>query len=356
MNQILSVITSMLPALPKGMPLQESGYQHAVRAPPTESHVVPSIVQTTPTASIDSVTPTTSLLSSSRTTSIEDPAVQAPASPVVRDNGFGPSRTQSFRQLFAATEPKYTDCFGPIVFTREHKSGMTLTGWRVTNLALRQWEKLEVSLVSLISESRQRIECMRPLYRPNDPLRTNRFPSFMLRCFMLGPNLEHAAPYVAILCSEGWFRKSVKRVITKSGLLNADGFKCFGLPDKPELYMAWTGMPGVENGPQELVNFKDFKIRGPINPENSNGEPIEIVFDGKVMGRATIGGVVEAAGYRLGMTVRHAFQYPSDHFENKITTTEKRFIETDECEIDLFDSYSDLNDIENEMHEQTHLR
>jgi hypothetical protein len=71
-----------------------------------------------------------------------------------------------------------------------------------------------------------------------------------------------------------------------------------------------------------LLALKIFKIRGPINPENSNEEPIEIVFDSKAMGRATIGGVVETAGYRLNMTVRHAFQYPSNHYEDKISTSE----------------------------------
>jgi hypothetical protein len=77
---------------------------------------------------------------------------------------------------------------------------------------------------------------------------------------MLGPNTEHAAPYVAILCPECWFLKAVERIIAKSGLPKAGGFKCFGLPEKPELYMALNcGMLGVENGPHELVSLEDFQ-------------------------------------------------------------------------------------------------
>lgn len=267
------------------------------------------------------------------------PAGTAVLSPrLILNDAEGLSATLALRQKFAKTDPKYAASFGAEAFERSSKSGLKLTGWRVTDVVQRIWGKLEGSLASLVLEKRHEWEDARPQCQPGQKLSGSHIPLYLLRCFLLGPDKEHATPHVAILCNTGWFRKAVGKIFTKSALLVPDGFKCFGLPDKAELYVASGLMSFADPAqPRHLSPLGDFKVKVPEDYRTVNGLEIEILLDDVVVGKSTVGGVVKVVNHRLGMTTRHAFTDPSVAAEFARESDRG----SSDCEIDLFDDDDD---------------
>ncbi|KAJ6442559.1 armadillo-type protein [Purpureocillium lavendulum] len=294
------------------------------------------------------------------------PSAAGPAGPptagtaVLLSDGDGLSVALALRQRFQKTEPRYASSFGAVAFERSSKSGLKLTGWRVIETAQRTWRKLEAPLASLVHEKRGDWERARPRLQPAEQQQPGPYmPGYILRCFLLGPDKEHATPHVAIVCGAHWFRKAVGRIFTKSCLLVPDGFRCFGLPDRPELYMASSAAgyasfearagsevvpqdassvflgeetmpanPGADAdaasalltrdfgrptiAPRQLARLSEFEVRSRADYEDINGVGIEILRGGAVVGKAAVGGVVHLADSCLAMTVRHAFQGPAN--------------------------------------------
>ncbi|KAI9164009.1 hypothetical protein HJFPF1_05644 [Paramyrothecium foliicola] len=288
------------------------------------------------------------------------------ASTVKLNHDDGLTARLALRQQFAKTNPKYSGSFGAVAFERSTSSGLKLVGWRVTNLAQQIWLKLEEPLFSLIMEKRPSWERDRPRKPSEGQHGGIQAPIYALRCFLLGPDKAHATPHVAILCSVGWFRKAVGAIIAKSGLLLSDGFKCFGLPDKPELF--WESSPkkagkynpnstltgtvardsnvhdkGSRSATQAHIRdsteapvgvwtrLDDFRFILPSDVDFNREIQAEIDWHGAVVGMAAIGGDLQIGNTVCGLSVRHAFQNPYLY---------RPFEDNDydiDCEIDMFE-------------------
>ncbi|KEZ41458.1 hypothetical protein SAPIO_CDS7599 [Scedosporium apiospermum] len=260
-----------------------------------------------------------------------------PAPPAVLDGDEKPPVSLALRQRFAKTNPKYAHSFGTVAFERSSSSGLRLIGWRAVDVVQQIWEKLVGSLKSLIGETRDTWEAWRPRCRRGEQRSGSDVPLYVLRCFLLGPDQAHATPHAAILCDTPWFRKAIGSVFIKSGLLLPAGFKCFGLPDRVDLYMAPAGSVwgSSHSGPRPLIRLNDFDIRTPAQYQSTNGLSIEILLDSTIVGSATIGGVVEIGKSTFGMTVRHTFRDPNE--DTDWPELDDHDSDTHDCEIDLFE-------------------
>ncbi|KAK4445626.1 hypothetical protein QBC34DRAFT_161190 [Podospora aff. communis PSN243] len=235
------------------------------------------------------------------------PALPAPpvAPPVRLDGKAGLPLSKALRDRFSGkTDPIYASSFDGVAFERETRSGLKLTGWRVKGTVQRRWEFLEPSLGSLIRTQKRDWEPQRPKGAVD--------PAYMLRCFLVGVDQDHATPHAAILCDAAWFCRAIGKMLIKNGLLQAAGFRFLALPDRVELRagpgdaMDLSGQPTLS-----IAHLDDFAIRTPTQYHDINGLGIEVLHDDVVIGNATIGGVVKVDGYSLGMTVRHVFRLPS---------------------------------------------
>jgi hypothetical protein len=235
------------------------------------------------------------------------PQIPPPTPTVQLSTDDGLSKSLPLRLKFAKTHPNYANSFGTVAFESYSFGRLPkLIGWRVIGLVQQLWRDLEPSLIDLVQAKRQHLELRRPKDSPKNPI-------WMLRCFLLGPDQEHATPHVVVLGTK-WLRQGIGQVINRSGLLRACEFRCCGLPYKVELDMA----PGPRNASSAVVasspawspgRLGDFQVRH-SSSKGVNGLEIEILLDDTVVSKATIGGVIGLGGHRLGMTVLHAFQAP----------------------------------------------
>ncbi|KAM7206006.1 hypothetical protein V8F33_000836 [Rhypophila sp. PSN 637] len=273
------------------------------------------------------------------------------------------STTQALKQSFVKTNPIYANSFGAQAFERTTAYGSEIIGWRVTGKAQQRWERLEPSLLSLLVSKREVLYSKRPPGIIMDP-------PCALRCFILGPDKDHATPYATVLCGMSWLRKAMGELIKKSGLLIPDGFKCCGLPDKPELY---GGMVSKVNHPERPIitgksddklfgersqnkqppdyrairPLEGFDMRSIPEPGSASGRPVEIYHNDNPIGGATIGGVIRIDDRRFEMTVRHVFRPPPLPLGNvrlSVFSDTSDVKGPDGPEIDLFDSDCESDD------------
>ncbi|KAK3361038.1 hypothetical protein B0T24DRAFT_685164 [Lasiosphaeria ovina] len=234
----------------------------------------------------------------------------APAVKLSADDGLPASR--AVLQQFARTDPKYADSFGAEAFRSDYAPGLKLIGWRVTGVVEHIWTSLEGSLGDLIKAKRERLQAQRPTQSANPP--------WMLRCFLVGPDTDRATPHIAVISAAKWLREGIGKVIVQSSLLRACRFRCCGLAYRAELDMMPATTSGNTGGAVppawSIARLNDFEVRVPVGGD-INGVRIEIVLDGVVVSKATIGGVVIIDGQSLGMTVLHAFKPVAESDEDE---------------------------------------
>ncbi|KAK4208123.1 hypothetical protein QBC37DRAFT_432434 [Rhypophila decipiens] len=296
----------------------------------------------------------------SATVSLSVPAAPGPTPSVQLGNDADISSTKALKQSFIKTNPIYADSFGAQAFERTTSYGLKIIGWRVIGKAQQRWQRLEPSLLSLLVSKREVLYSKRPPGLIMDP-------PCALRCFLLGPDKDHATPYATVLCGMPWLRKAMGKLITKSGLLIPDDFDCCGLPDKPELYgrvdfgedsdersrfeegSVFPGerdqmkqLPGT--GTAAMKHLDGFDMQYISKSGSGNANQVAIFHHDTRIGEATIGGVIVLDDQRFEMTVRHVFRPPPSspsNFSQSLLSNSKGANDPDGLEIDFFDSDSE---------------
>ncbi|KAL1839857.1 hypothetical protein VTJ49DRAFT_1043 [Mycothermus thermophilus] len=246
--------------------------------------------------------PATALAESSSTRPVLPPS--APVTPVLQTNSndFTIGLVSRVRLKWNRTHPPYANSFGPVKFEQASRPGPGLVVWFVAARSKvdRIWCLLHESLRSLIHSSQEKLESQRP------PSTKGAHPTYVLECYLMGPDQGHATPCVCVSSDADWYRKAICALVKECArhLLDEHKFGC-------------RGVRGVKprpcTSPRRLsdAQLKDFQVwfQSPQSQE-ANGRMIEIFHLGMGVGKATIGGVVEIDGQVFGMTVRHAFMMP----------------------------------------------
>jgi hypothetical protein len=179
------------------------------------------------------------------------------ASPVRLDSKAGLPLSKALQDRFSGkTDPIFASSFDGVAFERETRSGLKLTGWRVKGTVQRRWEFLEPSLRSLIRTKRRDWEPQRPKGALD--------PAYLLRCFLVGVDQDHATPHAAILCDVAWFCQAIGKILIKNGLLQAAGFRFLALPDRVELRAGPSDALDLSGqSTLSIAHLDDFVIRSP---------------------------------------------------------------------------------------------
>jgi hypothetical protein len=235
----------------------------------------------------------------------------APAPVVITERDILPS-SLAVRRSFSRTDPKYAHSFGDEAFRRTTKLGLKLIGWRVTDVVLQIWQKLDKPLRSLIEEKRPEWELKRPRSKAGKSKGVEG-PVFFLGYFLVGVDKGHAAPHAGIICDLCWARRAIRQTIMKSRILERDGLHCFGLPESIELAASLGSDSDDESqmpGPGMLLQFNPFKITPTrqVRYDSFNGAEIEIRKGETFLGKATIGGVLQVGSNMFALTVGHPFR------------------------------------------------
>ena len=174
-----------------------------------------------------------------------------------------------------------------------------------------------------------------------------------------------SSPLSITLCSAiardsdlSWLCKAIGRITITSGLLQSAKFQFLALPDKFELRggpIEGTDKPpthpsDVNPEPDDvhssdapdhvaqpslsLTQLEDFVICTSEQYQSVNGLSIDILRENQVIGKATIGGVVNIEGCIFGMTVRHVFR---QHDDEDLASEFPSSGDGEEWEIDLFE-------------------
>lgn len=271
------------------------------------------------------------------------PAAPPPASTpqtVLLTADEGLTASFALRLRFAKTDPRYAGSLGVVKYERRTSSGPRLVVWTVAvnSVAHGISACLLESLRSLIDTNKANLEAQRPPRSPGNP-------SYALQCYFLGPDQNHATPYVCIISPIPWFRKAIRDLVVKSAQLKPHRFKCVGLNGDPLILTA----PAI---PQEMsiAPLRDFQVRIISQHQEANGVEIEILHDESVIGRATIGGVVRIANHRFGMTVQHAFKLPEAPLRGAQEVLDDDATIAGGFEAGIFDFDSEESDDEDDIH------
>jgi hypothetical protein len=209
---------------------------------------------------------------------------------------------------FIRTKPQYRDSFEEPEAFRMNTSFGTVLVWRVKDRVAQIWNQLSTSLLTLIEAKKNELDVAHQKAAkdghagPRDPL-------WLMRCFLLGVDKDHARPHVAVQCDVEWCAIALRDMINRSGLLKADGWCCFRLPYSVT-QPGWTPEWGSNN-----ADFEQYEIHAFEPRQSSYGFALqfEVKRDGITKGAATIGGVVEVGGLLLGVTAGHVFHAYNKH-------------------------------------------
>jgi len=251
------------------------------------------------------------------------------------------SHMLALRQRLKKTDPKYRDSFGRRSFERRTSFG-TLVGWRATGRAEQVWTHLRESLVSLIQDKRDQWEVKRAKSKPLEVGPAE--PLFLLQCFLLGVDKEHATPHVCILCDIKWFSAAVRDIIVDSQLLSTNGWGCIRLPYTVALLGsgqddAFDRSWGSRS--EALAEYQVFACSDDLASGYLNGVPIEIKRGGTMVGKACIGGVISSGEEVFGLTVAHVFEDQHRIQPHSPAEADERLVDIDEDELEIFGSGDD---------------
>jgi CHAT domain-containing protein/tetratricopeptide (TPR) repeat protein len=202
---------------------------------------------------------------------------------------------------FIRTRSEYHDSFEEPEAIRLKTHFGQVSVWRVKGRVAQIWDRLSVSLISLLPARESKFDEAYQNATKNGHV-GSRDPPWLLRCFLFGVNKEHARPHVTILCDTEWCSTTLRNTIIRSGLL-VEKWSCVRL--------SYSVMQ-LGRAPERASNSEDFeryKIHAFENGQDDyrSGSPFEVKIDGITQGAATIGGVIEVGGLLLGMTCGHVF-------------------------------------------------
>jgi hypothetical protein len=253
----------------------------------------------------------------------------------VLTSAFSISATETMTNSLPSRFPRlkrtnacHTACFGNLI----GKSGRW-SFWHIIGEINNIWtDKVQPSIIQILKHNQHRL-C------PQSLSLGAREPIFALRCYMVGKDQNHAAPHVAMICSDTTFSKAAQKVVLEHSILKDVGWgRAFIL---------------LRNHIQQPMKIAESSNLNRMDVFISNGDFTQLRSGSAIVtaeGRkSTLGGFLmiqtqeegEIVERCMALTVAHVFQEQTNH---------QQFVEhgielVDELDLDIYEDVAETSGV-----------
>lgn len=219
---------------------------------------------------------------------------------------------------YKATKPEYRASFGEeISRMKKYKyfGRKTISFWQVKDVD-RIWSDmngLNERIQEILIENKHRL-------KPKSSMKSSHFPNYALRCYMVGPDEDHANPHAVILCECKDFGSKSREVILEHGILSDVGW------GRAFLHLTTRVQRPMEEEDDMLHALSDSTYEprhGELGsqvlcaslqlPASPTGVGIRTSTRNSSSKFATLGGILTIDGKLYGITVAHIFDESGSH-------------------------------------------